>query len=188
MLLSPSLLRGVLALVLVAAFAEKVHAEPPAPTGAESASASVPSGALTLPEIEYQPEIYPPPAARWRTLLAGAAVAGVGYGAALGTSYLWEGAPGMAGLRKPVIGPVYALKDAGCGADEGSGCSSVTVGFRSVVAVLAGLAQLGGIALLVEGIVMKTSDTPAQAGTLRTIYALPTATESGVGLQVGGAF
>lgn len=113
---------------------------------------------------------------------------GVGYGLSLGASYLWEGAPGMDGLRKPVIGAFYAIKDAGCGASEGAGCSEVTVGFRSIVAVLSGLAQIGGIALLVEGVVMKTSDKPAQAGTTRTLYALPTATESGVGLQVGGSF
>lgn len=187
--LSPSFSRGFFALVLLAAAAESAHAEPPAlAVPAPAPSANAPSGAVTLPEVEYQPEVYPPPAARWRTLLAGAAMAGVGYGLSVGTSYLFDGAPGMAGLRKPIIGPVYAIKDAGCGSAEGAGCSEVTVGFRSVVAVLSGLAQVGGIALLVEGLVMKTSDKPAQAGTSRTFYALPTATESGVGLQVGGSF
>lgn len=165
------------------------HAQEPAPVASTPApTANAPSGAVTLPEIEYQPEVYPPPAARWRTLLAGVAIGGIGYGAAFGASYAWDGAPGMAGLRKPVIGPIYAIKDAGCGSNEGAACSSVTVGFRSVIAVLAGLAQVGGIALLVEGIVMKTSDKPTQAGTSPTLYALPTATESGVGLQVGGSF
>jgi hypothetical protein len=141
-----------------------------------------------LPEVEYQPEVYPPPSARWRTLLAGAAMAGVGYGLSVGASYLWKDAPGMDGLRTPVIGAVYAIKDGGCGANEGPGCSEVTVGFRSVIAVLSGLAQIGGIAVLVEGIVMKTSDKPTQTSTTRSLYALPTATESSFGLQVGGSF
>jgi hypothetical protein len=187
--LSQSLRRGFLTLVLVGAVAEPAHAQ--APSRAESVPAPVApssSSGVALPEVDYQPEVYPPPSARWRTLLAGAAIAGAGYGLGLGSSYVWEGAPGMDGLRKPVIGAVYAIKDAGCGASEGAGCSAVTVGFRSVIAVLSGLAQVGGIALLVEGIVMKTSDTPTQTSTSRSFYALPTATESGVGLQVGGSF
>lgn len=177
-----------MALALVTALVKPAHAEPPTPAGEAAVATSAPSAVLALPELEYQPDVYPPPAARYRTLLAGVAMAGIGYGVGYGASYLWEGAPGMSDMRKPVIGAAYALANAGCGKSEGAGCSAVTVGFRSVVAVLSSLAQLGGIALLVEGIVMKTADKPAQTGSVRTLYALPTATESGVGLQVGGSF
>lgn len=158
---------------------------------AHSASADLAPSADGDPlglDLAYHPETYPEPAARVRTLLAGAALLAGGYGVAFGSSYLWEGAPGMSDLRTPFIGPALAIANAGCGESE-IGCNSVTIGLRSVIGVVAGIAQLGGLGLLIEGAVMKTQ-APAQARTPSTgvLYAVPVATDSALGFSLGGSF
>jgi len=113
-----------------------------------------------------------------------------GYGLAFGSSYLWEGAPGMSDLRTPFVGPALAIANAGCGEAE-LGCNSVTIGIRSVLGVVAGIAQLGGLGLLIEGAVMSTaSSEPATAAQPQEpqLYAVPVAPDSGLGFSLGGTF
>lgn len=138
--------------------------------------------------ITFRPEEYPPPETRVRTILLGVGLAAVGYGVAVGTSYLWDGAPGMQALRTPVIGPVMAIGESKCGADEGASCSTVTVVLRAILAGVSGLAQVGGIGVLTEGVVMTTKEAPPAKAGVSGWYALPTASKSSAGIQVGASF
>jgi hypothetical protein len=124
-------------------------------------------------------------------LVAGASVALVSYGLAFGSSFFWADAPTAQDLRLPVVGPYYALAGAKCGPQE-SGCSVVTVVIRSVLATLSGIGQIGGLALLAEGVFLPTSAS-GESRTVATrseptLYFSPAATDDGVGLLVGGAF
>jgi hypothetical protein len=112
----------------------------------------------------------------------------VGYGIALGTSYLWDGAPGMNSLRTPVVGSVGAIADSGCGDSEGAACTTVTVVLRAVLAGVSGLAQVGGIGVLTEGLLMKTQEQSTPTAQAPRWYALPTASKSGAGVRVGMTF
>lgn len=146
------------------------------------------SGGATPAPVTFYPDRYPPPEARWKTLALGAGLVAAGYGVALGTSFLWDGAPGMQSLRTPVIGSVGAIADGECGDDEGPGCTTVTVVLRALLAGLSGLAQVGGIGVLTEGLVMRTQEQPPATALAPKWYALPTASKSGAGVQVGLTF
>ena len=151
-------------------------------------AASLAESAAPEPPAPFEPDVYPPPEARVRTLLIGGGLLAVGYGLALGTSYLWDGAPGMESLRTPVIGAPLAIAESRCGDDEGPGCSTVTVVLRAVLAGVAGLAQVGGIGVLTEGVVMKTHDASSASVRSPAWYALPTASKSGAGVCIGASF
>lgn len=173
-----------------AASAEPATAPPKAIGLAESGIAATPSTANSAPEAPapFRPEHYPPPEARWKTIGLGGVLVVVGYGLGLGTSYIWDGAPGMDSLRTPLIGPVGAIADSRCGANEGSACSTPTVVVRAILAGLSGLAQVGGIGVLTEGVVMHTEERPAPRAQASQWYALPTASKTGAGVCIGTTF
>lgn len=152
-----------------------------------STATTAPTGAPEARQPFY-PDRYPPPEVRWKTLGLGAGLVAVGYGLALGTSYLWDGAPGMRSLRTPVIGPIGAIADGGCGDSEGANCTTVTVVLRALLAGISGLAQVGGIGVLTEGVVMKTQERPVPAAQRSQWYALPAASKSGASVTVGVTF
>lgn len=179
---------GSFARPVCAQSASRLEAHSPASSsaGAEGRS-NVAESSAPEPPPPFRPDVYPPPDARVRTLLLGGGLLVAGYGLAVGTSYLWDGAPGMTDLRTPVIGPVLAIGQSGCGPDEGASCSTVTVVLRALLAGIAGVAQVGGLGVLTEGVVMKTRDS-APVARSHQWYALPTATKSGAGLCVGATF
>lgn len=160
----------------------------PAPVTQPAAVAPAPASGVPERTITFRPEEYPAPEARVRTILLGVGLAAVGYGVAVGTSYLWDGAPGMQSLRTPVIGPVMAIGESKCGADEGPSCSTVTVVLRAILAGISGIAQIGGIGVLTEGVVMTTKEAPPARTGVSGWYALPTASKSSAGIQVGASF
>jgi hypothetical protein len=115
----------------------------------------------TLEQIEYHPAELPPDGARTRAIVVGAVLTAGWYGAAVGTSYLWQDAPNAKDLRLPIIGPWVALVDVGCGDNE-SGCSTGTVIARTVLGVVSGVGQAGGLFAILEGLLMDTgSATPS---------------------------
>jgi hypothetical protein len=144
----------------------------------------------TIDQIEYHPAELPPPGARTRALVVGAALAAGWYGAAVGTSFLWPDAENAKDLRVPVVGPWLALGDTGCAASE-SRCTTVTVIARTALAVASGVGQAGGLFAIVEGIFMDTG-SGAAAGRARASerrwMAAPVVLPDGGGLEVVGRF
>ena len=117
----------------------------------------------TIDEVRYNPTEQPPTGTGFRMMLTGVLLTGGWYGAAYGTSYLYEDAPNSKDLRLPVIGPWKALLDVGCGPEE-STCSTSTVVLRTTLAVVSGVGQAGGVLVFLEGLFLDTgSNTPQPA-------------------------
>lgn len=110
------------------------------------------------------------------------------YGLALGTSYLWADAPTADDMRIPVVGPFMAIGGAKCGGAE-TGCNTVSVVIRTVFATLSGIGQVGGIALVAEGLFMRTEARPVRESASTTWTVTPVADHAGnLGLSLGGQF
>lgn len=104
---------------------------------------------------------YPPPLVRLKLIAFGLLITGGAWGASFGTATNWPTVPGSAQLKIPIVGPWIALGKSGC-APEDPGCSAGTVGVRGALYVLDGIAQIAGLALITEAIVMKT-ESPSKA-------------------------
>jgi len=105
---------------------------------------------------------YPPSSVRLKLVAGGLVVAGGAYGAALLSSTVWPEVPGSDVLKIPVAGPWLALGKSGCATDEPD-CGTGTLVVRGILLVLDGVAQIGGLGLVGEGIFMKTeSGAPAK--------------------------
>jgi hypothetical protein len=102
---------------------------------------------------------YPPPLTRLKLIGFGLLIAGGAWGASFGTATNWPTVPGSAQLKIPVVGPWIALGKSGCASDD-TACGAGTIGVRGALYVLDGLAQLAGLGLIVEAIVMKTESAP----------------------------
>jgi hypothetical protein len=159
----------------------------------------------TLEQIEYHPAELPPDGARTRTIVVGVALTAGWYGAAVGTSYLWPDAPNSKELRLPVVGPWMALGNVGCG-DREPDCSTGTVIARTVLGVVSGVGQAGGLFAILEGLLMDTGSAnaaaPAAAGSPTALgeralgplgpvaswSAAPVMLEDGAGIELFGRF
>jgi hypothetical protein len=166
------------ALTLLSSFAAAVaHAEEPVSPAA--APAAPPAADL------------PPPSARANLILAGAATTVVSYGLAFGASYLYseQDFRGSNDLRIPVAGPWMALGRTGCPTSD-PGCSKPLLAVGVVLSIFDGVAQLGGLAVIGEGLFLNTSSGPRRkAATGPTVRAVPLNFEKGgVGLGVVGTF
>jgi hypothetical protein len=152
-----------------------------------SARAEEPS----IDEVDYNPAVMPPDGARSRLLWTGAALTVGWYGAAVGTSFLWDEAPNARRLRLPVVGPWAALGEVRCGSRESS-CSTGTVVLRTALAVVSGIGQIGGLAVLAEGAFFPTappaSGSPPTARRASDWLALPVVAPDRVGIDVVGRF
>jgi hypothetical protein len=162
-----------------------------------SVSAPARADEPTQAELEYRPDRYPPPGTGTSFVLAGSGIALGGYAVAFGSSYLWSEAPIAGDLRLPVVGPFLAVAGAGCGSSE-VGCSTITVAVRTVFAIFSGIGQVGGLALVAEGLLLPTSDASSSADSARAMRRdvvatprfvfSPVATDSGFGLNLLGQF
>ncbi len=73
----------------------------------------------------------------------------------------WPEVPGSDALKIPVVGPWLALGQSGCAADDPDCGAKLVV--RGILYTIGGMAQLGGLGLIGEGIFMKTeSSKPAK--------------------------
>jgi hypothetical protein len=135
---------GVALAVAMMATASGAWAEPPAQSEAS----------------ESEPPEYPPPSARWKVAGVGLGAAAVFYGAAAGLSYVYPDEPGMKDLRTPIVGPWVGISHNGCSASEPD-CSTILVAVRSLLMALDGVAQVGSLAVVLEGIFMPTEQVAA---------------------------
>lgn len=140
----------------------------------------------TLQETTYRPEEKPARGTRWRLVLGGAALASGWYAANVGASQLWKNAPNAESWRIPVVGPWLSLGDARCGAEEES-CGRIEVVGRTGLTLASSVAQLGGIALMLEGLLVDERPEVAQGLRLRhaAVGPLPL---GGTGIQLRGSF
>lgn len=111
------------------------------------------------PAAEEPPVRYPPSSVRPKLIIGGIAVTGVAYGAAFLGAEATLKWPGSEELKYPVVGPWIALAKNGCPADD-PGCDAL-VYLRAGLLVVDGLLQAAGLAIVAEGIVMKTEAAPA---------------------------
>ena len=150
--------------------------------------------AADAPARDSATEELPPPGARTNLLLSGAATTLVAYGLGAGSSFLLteDDLVGVKQMRIPVAGPWLALAKTSCPPGTGS-CSKVPLVLGAIFEVFDGVAQLGGLGLIGEGLFLKTSSgqapRKAQAQSAPTFRALPVNFENGgVGLGVFGTF
>jgi hypothetical protein len=167
-------------LLFLLSFAGAAHAEEPPPSN-HDLSGPAPA-----------PADLPPPGARTNLIVAGAATTVVSYGLALGASFMVEEADfrGAKDLRIPLAGPWMALAKTDC-PESNPGCSKAALVVSAILTLFDGVAQAGGLALIGEGLFLKTSSArPApQKAEGPTVRALPVSFEKGgVGLGVVGSF
>lgn len=172
-------------------------AEPavPAPaSAADPAGQAAPDGRValsSLPPVENDaPVELPDESARVNHIVAGAVTTAVWYGVAVGHSLLWSDNPGAEKLRLPIVGPWLSLAKTGCPKDEPD-CSTALVVVQAVLTTISGVGQLGGIAVIAEGLFVPTrNDTPSQSSTptLRASVQPITPGRDGVGLGIVGTF
>jgi hypothetical protein len=161
------------------------------PAGARAAAASDADKDKAAPADKEkaaspdEPELrYPPPSTRWKVISAGLVVTGIAWGIGFAcaqaypyvdpslqptmptatTPLIPSGPPEGPMLRIPVVGPWAALGKMGCASDE-TECG-VKMGLRAAAYVIDGIVQLGGLALITEGIVMKTESAAPKASAL----------------------
>jgi hypothetical protein len=133
------------------------------------------------------PRRYPPTSVRPRIIVAGLAVTGLAYGGALLGHALAPSLPGMDDLQIPIAGPWISLAQMDCPADE-EDCSAELV-LRGILTIADGLMQIGGLAIVGEGIFMTTEAAPAAPKPEAfTIRAAPIVTGSMTGIGITGTF
>ncbi len=128
----------------------------------------------------------PPSSVRLKLGLGGIAVAGGAYAMSFAMASNFPEVPGMTGLKIPIVGPWIALGQSGCATDDPD-CGAKVV-LRGFFLVLDGLAQIGGLGLIAEGVLVKTDPSaPAKAAAF-TIRPTPLVTGSVTGLGFVGFF
>lgn len=160
-----------------------------------------------LAQEPTEPLRYPPSSVRPKLILGGIAVTGIAYGSVYLAATQWPGTPGSSELLIPIAGPWLSLRRLGCSASEiaytgrdphagpqfqvtATDCSGVLLFFRGFLAVIDGLAQLGGLGMIGEGIFMTTeADAPKKkAASSFTISPAPLLTPTSTGLGFIGRF
>ncbi len=159
-----------------------------AATSTEAAAQEAAGGAS--PTVAEQPRRYPPSSVRPKLIAGGLGLTAAAYGIGAGAAASWPEVPGSERLYIPVAGPWLALAEGGCPSDNPDCDASLAL--RSILLVLSGLAQAGGLAVVAEG-VFKTTEADSPAPTARDYHispiSLPTATRApAMGLGVGGTF
>lgn len=97
---------------------------------------------------------YPPSSVRVGLIAGGLSLTAGTYLAAFLSGTVWDDVPGADALKVPVVGPWVALAQSGCGPGQDS-CAAELV-LRTILTVLDGLAQVGGVGIAAEGIFMTT--------------------------------
>ncbi len=207
-------LASVLAIALVAASATARADDIDKPAGA-TGDAAKPMTAEAASAIASH---YPPPSTRLKIIAAGLFVTAASWGLAFAVSRGWQqepcvitvagsvypntlipcasGPPGAAQLGIPIVGPWLALGVSGCAVDEPS-CTVAKPILRGVGYVLNGVAQIGGLGLVAEALIMrteaavdplkKTSPLALRAGPLE-LRPVPVISPSMSGLGLTGTF
>ncbi|HHH11377.1 MAG TPA: hypothetical protein ENK23_04815 [Sorangium sp.] len=128
---------------------------------------------------------YPPSSVRVGLVLGGTAVLATAYGLGVLTSQLWDDVPGSESMVIPFAGPWLALANNDCSPDTPD-CGAM-VHVRGVLLVVDALAQLGGLALIGEGLLM-TTEADSAAPPEAAWSVAPSVSPSHAGVAVSGSF
>ncbi|HRI65044.1 MAG TPA: hypothetical protein PK156_12435 [Polyangium sp.] len=115
---------------------------------------------------------YPPFSVRPKLIAGGLGLFALSYGTGFLVSELDPSQPGIAKLQIPVVGPWMAIPENKCVEYASTDCTPELVG-RAFVYSVAGLMQLGGLALVTQAIVMKTQATAAPKPPEETAFIAP---------------
>lgn len=142
------------------------------------------------------PAQLPPPASRWKTVGLGLGFAGVWYAGAWGLrEWFWSQSPGAQDLRYPIVGPWMDLYKTGCPSND-KNCGTFGLVARTVLVVIDGVGQVGGLAVALDGLFTPTAPHAAmQARRVRnpavpqlSPIPVPWSTTGGGGLSFVGQF
>lgn len=129
----------------------------------------------------------PPSSVRLKLALGGVAVAGGAYAFSYAMASNFPEVPGANELKIPIVGPWLALGKSGCATDDPD-CGAKVV-LRGFFLVIDGLAQIGGLGLVAEGVFMKTDPSaPKKPAAAFTIRPTPLVTGSVTGIGFVGSF
>ena len=128
----------------------------------------------------------PPSSVRLKLALGGVAVAGGAYAMSYAMASNFPEVPGTTELKIPVVGPWLALGKSGCATDDPD-CGAKVV-LRGFFLVIDGLAQIGGLGLIAEGVLVRTDPTAPKKAAAFTIRPMPLVTGSVTGLGFVGSF
>ena len=143
---------------------------------------------VTGKEPALEPE-YPSPAAPVNLAITGAVITAAWYGAALGSSYLIGDQPYADELRIPVAGPFLAFPQMVECKPEETNCTTLIVVVRSVLTMLDGIGQVGGVGVLLESLFVPTATERSRPKKRASFRAAPVVGGSGVvGVSVAGEF
>jgi hypothetical protein len=129
----------------------------------------------------------PEPGTSGRLALTGGALLVGWYGLGVGASYAFEDEPWAKSMRIPVAGPFMALKDMGCQKDDPD-CTTPIVVVRSVLAVIDGVGQIGGLGVLLEALLVPSGSPPPPPPKRSSLRAAPIVSGNTLGLAVSGEF
>lgn len=132
---------------------------------------------------------YPPSSVRPKIIIGGLSLFALSYGAGFLVSSLIPEQPGIARLQYPVVGPWIGITENKCVEYGSTDCTPELVG-RGVIYAVAGLAQVGGLALVTEGLVMKTQvyAPAAPAPEAAFVMPIPIVSPTMVGFGFAGRF
>jgi hypothetical protein len=155
-------------------------------TATSSARADDAAEATTAATTPAKESPNPPSSVRLKLALGGVAVAGGAYAMSYAMASNFPEVPGMGQLKIPVVGPWLALGKSGCATDDPD-CGAKVV-LRGFFLVIDGLAQIGGLGLIAESVLMKTDATAPKKAAAFTIRPTPLVGGSVTGLGFVGTF
>ncbi len=115
----------------------------------------------------------PPPASRWKTVGLGLGFSGVWYAGAWGLrEWFWSYSPGAKDLRYPFVGPWMDLYKTGCPSND-TDCGKFGLVVRTVLVVIDGVGQVGGLAVALDGLFTPTASRSEAPGTALRVSSAP---------------
>lgn len=129
---------------------------------------------------------YPPTPVRYGLIGGGVGLLGVSYGAGAIFAAVYPRTPGIDSLYIPVAGPWIAMGRNECRFNNPD-CGAILY-VRGILYALEGIAQLGGLALITEGIVMTTESPEAEPETKASMSVTPVVSPTMTGFGVTGTF
>lgn len=130
---------------------------------------------------------YPPTPVRYGLVGGGVGMFGLSYGAGAIFASVYPNTPGIDSLYIPVAGPWIAMGRNECRYNDPD-CGAILY-VRGVLYALEGIAQLGGLALITEALVMTTEAPEGEEPTTEATFQLaPVVSPAMTGFGLTGTF